>query len=126
MSQVSNERMSRIAERQQQIKLQAAGKYIKFKDGEVKSLAFQEPLDGEMKTHDFKLGNGPEEKLDFFAFQIDENNNPCSNEVQSWTVGNRVAATLLDYFSTGNTVLKVKRLGAMGDPNTTYRIEKVG
>jgi hypothetical protein len=110
----------RLASRKQEIKSKSAGKFIKFDDGDVRILDFVEPLDGEWVPHDFKDGKGPQEKLDFYAYELDpDSNEPMTDTPQSWTTGTRNIEMITDFFADGVTTLRVKKVA---DGN--WRIER--
>jgi DNA helicase TIP49 (TBP-interacting protein) len=120
---IDDEVRKRIRDQKERVKKESNGVFIKFQDRETKILEFIEPYEGEVVPVTYRQGEDPQQKRNFYAFQI-VNGKRTSDIPLPWTVGKKLTLQLYDCFMDGDTILEIKRNGATGDKGTTYRMQR--
>jgi len=120
---INDEVRKRLRDEKERVKKESGGLYIKFQDQETKILEFIEPYEGEVVPVTYHQGGEPQLRRNYYAFEI-VNGKRTSDTPLPWTVGKKVTLQLYDHFMDGDTILEIKRNGAAGDMNTTYRMQR--
>jgi hypothetical protein len=94
-------------------------KFIKFKDGERKSLHFIPEKTSPLMVTYPNSPDKPMQRYKFYVYDLTANTN--SEEEKEWTVGSTVAKQLLRWIGKGYTMLYITRHGI--DLKTVYDIE---
>ncbi len=119
----------KIAEKKLDILAKSSSKFIKFDNGETKILQFVPPYEGQDVEVDFQKNGETKDMTRFLAYDITnvsmKEQEQHKAEPLPWDVGTRNATQLLDLFENGSTLIEIKRIGAIGDKNTTYRMNPI-